>query len=71
MNWMDDCMEKLLGQKMIPHTDLFAQEETVTYSLYTDQQYVTDRRPIYYGFVTVVFSCHAEEPYNPEIERLL
>lgn len=71
MNWMDDCMEKLLGQKMIPHTDLFVQEETVTYSLYTDQQYVTDRRPIYYGFVNVVFSCHAEEPYNPEIERLL
>lgn len=71
MNWMDDCMEKLLGQKMIPKTDLFVQEDTVTYSLYTDQSYVVDRRPIYYGFVNVVFGCHANEGYNPDIEKLL
>ena len=71
MNWMDDCMERLLGQKLIPKTDLFVQEDTVTYSLYTDQSYVVDRRPIYYGFVNVVFGCYAEEGYNPEIEKLL
>lgn len=71
MNWMDDCMEKLLGQKMIPKTDLFVQEDTVTYSLYTDQSYVVDRRPIYYGFVNVVFGCHVNEDYNPDIEKLL
>lgn len=71
MNWMDDCMEALLGQKMIPKTDLFVQEDSVTYSLYTDQSYVVDRRPIYYGFVNVVFGCYAEEPYNPEIEKYL
>lgn len=71
MNWMDDCMERLLGQKMIPKTDLFVQEDTVTYSLYTDQSYVVDRRPIYYGFVNVVFGCHVNEVYNPDIEKLL
>ncbi len=71
MNWMDDCMQKLLGQKMIRGTDLFVQDETLTYGLYTDQQYVVDRRPIYYGFVNVIFECHANEEYNPEIERLL
>lgn len=71
MNWMDDCMEKLLGQKMIPKTDLFVQEDTVTYSLYTDQSYVVDRRPIYYGFVNVVFGCHVNEGYNPDIEKFL
>lgn len=71
MNWMDDCMEKLLGQKMIPKTDLFVQEDTVTYSLITDQSYVVDRRPIYYGFVNVVFGCHVNEGYNPDIEKLL
>lgn len=71
MSWMDDCMEKLLGQKMIPKTDLFVQEDTVTYSLYTDQSYVVDRRPIYYGFVNVVFGCHVNEEYNPDIEKLL
>lgn len=71
MNWMDDCMEALLGQKLIPKTDLSVQEDTVTYSLYTDQSYVVDRRPIYYGFVNVVFGCYAEEGHNPEIDRLL
>ncbi len=71
MNWMDDCMGKLLGQKMIPKTDLFVQEDTVTYSLYTDQNYVVDRRPIYYGFVNVMFGCYVNEDYSPDIEKLL
>lgn len=71
MNWMDDCMQKLLGAKVIPKTDLFVQEDSITYSLYTDQSYVVDRRPIYYGFVNVVFGCYAKETYNPEIENLL
>ena len=71
MNWMDDCMESLLGQKIIPHTDLFVEEDSVTYSLYTDQEYVQDRRPIYYGFVNVSFGCHENTGYNPDIEKLL
>lgn len=71
MNWMDDCMMKLLGAKVIPHTDLFVQEDSMTYSLYTDQSYVVDRRPIYYGFINVIFGCYANEEYNPEIETLL
>lgn len=71
MNWMDDCMEKLLGQKMIPKTDLFVQEDTVTYSLYTDQNYVVDRRPLYYGFVNAVFGCYVNAEHNPDIEKLL
>ncbi|QTE71876.1 hypothetical protein JRC49_03315 [Clostridiales bacterium FE2011] len=70
-NWLDDCMSGLLGQKMIPETDLFVDEESVTYSLYTDQNYVTDRRPLYYGFVNVVFGCYANEKTNPEIDNLL
>lgn len=70
-NWMDDCMYKLLGQKMIRKTDLFVDEETVTYSLYTDQNYVTDRRPLYYGFVNVVFGCYANEEPNSPIDELL
>lgn len=71
MNWMDDCVERLLGDKIIPKTDLFVMEDTVTYSLYTDQNYVVDRRPIYYGFVNVVFGCYATEAYNEELENLL
>ena len=68
---MDDCIELLLGQKMIPHTDLFLDEATTTYSLYTDQSYVVDRRPIYYGFVNATFGCYAEEGQNPAIENYL
>ena len=70
-NWMDDCMEKLLSQKSIPKTDLWVEEETVTYSLYTDQSYVVDRRPIYYGFVNVSFGCYADEGPNPGIDQYL
>lgn len=71
INWMDDCIEKLLGQKMIPKTDLWVEEDTVTFSLYTDQNYVVDRRPVYYGFVNVSFGCHADEGTNPAIDEYL
>ena len=70
-NWMDDCIFKLLGQKMIPKTDLAVDEETVTYSLYTDQNYITDRRPLYYGFVNCVFYCYANEEPCEAIDKLL
>lgn len=71
MDWMDDCKQALLGQKFIPDTDLFVEEATMTYSLYTDQSYVVDRRPIYYGFVNVSFACYAEEDVNRDINELL
>ena len=32
MDWMDDCMQALLGQRMIPETDLFVEESTMTVS---------------------------------------
>lgn len=71
MNWMDDCKTALLEQKMIPKTDLYVEEDSITYSLYTDQNYVVDKRPIYYGFVNVTFSCYAEEGQNPSFEQYL
>lgn len=71
LNWMDDVQEKLLGQKMIPHTDLAVDEESITYSLYTDQNYVVDRRPLYYGFVSVDFICYANERANNDYEKFL
>lgn len=71
LNWMDDCIEKLLGQKFIPQTDLFVDEAKMVYSLYTDQNYVTDKRPIFYGFVNVDFYCYADEGTNRAIEQYL
>lgn len=71
LNWMDDALQKLLGQKMIPHSDLAVEDETATYSLYTDQNYVVDRRPIYYGFINVNFACYAETGVNRDLNELL
>lgn len=64
VNWMDDCIEKLLGVKSIPDSDLFLDEATLVYSLYTDQGYTVDKRPIYYGFVNATFNCYANEINN-------
>ena len=70
LDWMDDCKEALLRDKMIPHTDLSVEEETVMYSLYTDQSYVVDRRPIYYGFINVSFNGYADHG-TPSTDKFL
>lgn len=71
LDWMDDCKEGLLRDKMIPGTDLSVEEESMTYSLYTDQSYVVDRRPIYYGFVNVSFNGYADQGANPSTNQFL
>ena len=71
VNWMDDCIQALLAQKFIPDTDMFVNEATMVYSLYTDQSFVVDKRPLYYGFVTVDFNCYAEEGTNRSIDQYL
>lgn len=70
-DWMDDCLECLLRDKNIPGSDLFVEEATMTYSLYTDQNYVVDKRPIFYGYVNVIFYGYANEGTNSEINNLL
>ena len=70
-DWMDECKEKLLAVNSIPGTDLFVDDDSMIYSLYSDQSFVVDKRPIYYGFVNVEFSCHADIARNSEIEMLL
>ena len=71
LDWMDDCKEGLLRDKMIPGTDLTVEEETMTYSMYTDQSYVVDRRPIFYGFVNVTFNGYADQGANPSTNQYL
>lgn len=70
-DWMDDCMEGMLRDMCIPGTDLFLEENTMTYSLYTDQAYVVDKRPIYFGFINVSFGCYANEGVRSEVTQLL
>ena len=71
VDWMDDCVQKLLGQRFIPKTDLFLNEASLVYSLYTDQSFVVDKRPIYYGFINADFNCYADEGTNPALEEFL
>lgn len=70
-NWMDDYVQALIGAKIIPHTDLQVNEASMSYTMYTDQKYVNDKRPLFYGIVNVSFQCYAEEKLNREIQRLL
>lgn len=70
-DWMDDCTQGLLRDRLIPQTDLSLDETTVTYGLYKDQNYVVDRRPIYYGYVNATFNCYADEGVNQEMKDLL
>lgn len=71
LNWIDDFKAALLGEKMIPKTDLFLKEAEMTYGLYADQKYITDKRPLYYGYVNVSFQCYADETQNKDIQKLL
>lgn len=59
-DWMDDCIELLLRERTVPGTDLVLEDDSLTYSLYTDQAYVVDRRPLYYGFVNAEFKGYAD-----------
>lgn len=70
-DWLDDAREKLLAMKHIPGTDLFVNEESAYYSMYTDQSYVVDKRPIYYGFINLEFGCYADQGLNEGIDKYL
>ena len=60
VNWMDDAMELLLREHTIPGTDLTLEDENFVYSLYSDQNYIVDRRPLYQGFLNAEFKGHAD-----------
>lgn len=71
LDWMDDLITALLAQKIIPHSDMFIDESTIIHSLYTDQNYVVDKRPIFYGFVACEFKCYSNDGGKTAIEELL
>jgi len=75
VEWMDDAMELLLRYRCVPHTDLYLDDDAMFYSLYSDQNFVSDRRPLYYGFLTATFKGYAstgsEHGDRGPIQRLL
>lgn len=70
-DWIDDLVSALLTVRSIPGTDLMVDEESILYSPYTDQSYVVDKRPLYYGFVNVEFGCYAATKTPNIIEEML
>lgn len=71
VDWMDDCLEMLLAAKIVPGTDLFLVDQNTTYTLFTDESWLVDKRPLYYGFVTLAFKGYANEKPYSEIDDLL
>ena len=75
LNWMDDAAELMLRERIIPGTALVLDEETGVRSLFTDQNYIVDRRPIFYGFIVADYKGHADtgsdQGYKRRVERLL
>ena len=69
--WMDDCKELLLARQLIPGTDLFLHEAECNYGPYTDQNFIVDKRPLYYGVMNVVFGCYADDGRNSELDEFL
>ena len=61
VNWMDDAIELFLRERTVPGTDLTLKDDNMMYSLFSDQAYVVDRRPIYYGFLNVEFKGYADK----------
>ena len=70
-NWMDDCVALLLSQKIVPGTDLSVSDESVGTGLYMENGFVSDRRPLYFGFVNVEFRCYVGAGINQAIKELL
>lgn len=70
-DWMDDCLELLLKEKRVPGTDLYVQDASIAYSLYADQSYVVDKRPLHYGFVNVTFGCYTNVGDDTTIKNIL
>lgn len=71
LDWMDDLQQALLASRFIPKSDLFLSEETGVRSLYTDQNFVVDKRPIYYGFIACEFKCYNDDGGRNAIDELL
>lgn len=70
-DWMDEFKDKLLAQKTIPESDLTVDDAEITYSPYMDSEYIVDKRPIFYGFVTAKFNCYSRQQINEEVQDIL
>lgn len=72
-DWMDDVQRALVTVKSIPGTDMYVWDNTITYGPYIDGDYLADRRPYFYGTISLTFGYYAAEANtrDDEIDRAL
>lgn len=70
-DWMDEAERKLLGTKVIPDSDLTLVDEEMEYGPFMDQNYIVDKRVIYYGMISANFKCMSDRGQNEKVEALL
>ena len=70
--WMDDCKELLLARQLHSgHRPVSARGRMRLTALYTDQNFIVDKRPLYYGVMNVAFGCYADDGRNSELDEFL
>lgn len=57
--WMDDAVELILRERTVPGTDLTLLDDNMVYSFHSDQNFIVDKRPLYYGYINVEWKCYA------------
>lgn len=70
-DWMDEAERKLLGQMLIPDSTLTVVNKEMDYGPFMDQNYIVDKRSIYYGMINVNFKSVSLAGKNPDVEALL
>ena len=70
-DWMDEAERLLLGTKVIPDTDLTLVDEEMEYGPFMDQNYIVDKRNVFYGMISANFKCTSPRAANEAIEALL
>jgi hypothetical protein len=63
-DWMDDVVAALITARHIPGSDMYVWPGSVQYSSYADGDYIADRRPLYYGMVSVTFGYYARQIHS-------
>ena len=71
LDWVDDFREKLLAARVIPGTDMALGDDQLTWAMYADQHFISDRRPLYYAYLNVIFRMHSDEAQNRAFRELL
>lgn len=69
--WADELQGWLMGDRMIPDSDLYVMEETLVMGPHSDQGFQADYRPYYNIVLYATFGCYTDRKPNETIQQLL